>query len=198
MNIVAVDHPLLRFTDLLRGRALTRDTAATAAQPGRAAAADPLSCPERQHSYRFAHRVLRDSALEAPYRLLTAVRDGREQVVLARMWEMAARATSVHRHRPANGLGARLVGRCTMLVTLPEPLHAGEAYCALITNRPAHPTRYLLLERSSADMLVGGYHLKAVLAEWTPGGVHRVHRRLPPDDAAFLDAAATLLDLTRK
>src|SRR5213595_2142318 len=125
MNIVAVDHPLIRFTNLLRGHALTRGTAATAAQQGRAAAADQLSCPERQQSYRFAHRVLRDKALEVPYRLLAAVRDGREQVVLARMWEMAARETSAHRHRPADGLGARLVGRCTMLVTLPEPLHAG-------------------------------------------------------------------------
>jgi hypothetical protein len=197
MNIVAVNHPLPRFTNLLRGRALTRNPAATAAQQGRAAA-DPLSCPERQHSYRFAHRVLRDRALDAPYRLLAAVRDGREQVVLARMWEMAARETSVHRHRPADGLGARLVGRCSMLVTLPEPLHAGEAYCALIAARPERPTRYLLLERSSADTLVGGYHLKAVLAEWTPGGVHRVHHRLPVDDTAFLDAADALLDLTRK
>ncbi|MBV9024379.1 MAG: hypothetical protein JO362_11445 [Streptomycetaceae bacterium] len=198
MNIVAVDHPLPRFTDLLRGHARTRNTVATAAQQARAAAADPLSCPERQQSYRFAHRVLRDKALEAPHRLLAAVRDGREQVVLARMWATAARETAAHRHRPADGLGARLVGRGIMLVTLPEPLHAGEAYCALIAARPERPVRYLLLERSLVDTLVGGYHLKAVLAEWTPGGVHRVHYRLAADEAAFLDAATTLLDSSRK
>lgn len=197
MNIVAVDHPLPRFTDVLRKHALVRDTSAAAAWRARAAA-DPLSCPERQQSYRFAHRVLRDQALEAPHRLLAATRNGREQAVLARLWATAADETARHRHRQAEGLGARLVETGTLLVTLPEPLHAGEAYYALLAALPGRPVRYLLLERSPVDTPVGGYHLRAVLAEWTPGGVHRVHHRLPADESAFLDAAGTLVDPSRK
>src|SRR5690348_17252417 len=107
MNIVAVDHPLPRFPDMTRSHHIVHDTTVAAARPTRAAAADPLSCPERQQGYRFAHRVLRDRALEAPYRLFTAAAEGREQTVLARMWAMAARETAPHRHRQAEGLGAR-------------------------------------------------------------------------------------------
>jgi hypothetical protein len=197
MNTVAVDHPLPRWTGLLRSHALVRNTAAAAARRARAAAADPLSCPERQQSYRFAHRVLRDRALEAPHRLLAAARDGREQAVLARLWEAAARETAPSRRRQAEGLGARLVGRGMMLVTLPEPLHAGDAYYALVAARPERPVRYLVLQRSPVDTPVGAYHLRAVLAEWMPGGVHRVHHRLPADDAAFLGAAATFLEVEK-
>jgi hypothetical protein len=198
MNILAVDHPLPRFIDTLRQHALVRDTAAAAAWRARTAAADPLSCPERQQSYRFAHRVLRDRALEAPHRLLAAPGKGRAQAVLARLWATAADETAPHRRRQAEGLTARLVGAGTLLVTLPEPLHAGEAYCALLTARPGRPVRYLLLERSFVDTPVGGYHLRAVLAEWTPGGVHRVHHRLPADESAFLDAAGALVDPSGK
>ncbi|MCQ4079567.1 hypothetical protein NGB36_02855 [Streptomyces sp. RB6PN25] len=198
MNIVAVDQPLPRFTDLLRPHARVRDTPAVAARRAQAAAADPWSCPERQHSYRFAHRVLRDRALEVPYRLLAAARDGREQAVLARMWAAAADETAPRRQRQAEGLGARTVGNGMLLVTLPEPLHPGEAYCALVAARPKRAVRYLLLERAPADPAVGGYHLRAVLTEWTPGGVHRHHHRLPADDTAFLGAVDALLDPAQK
>jgi hypothetical protein len=142
----------------------------------------------RPHHYAFAHRELRAIARRFAGGLPELARSGRMDAALAMTWDRVGDRLAEGDRLSREGLAASpsggAAGSQVVLVTMPRPAHAAEAYFAAIVVAGGRLARYFVLEHgwTARD------EPRTVLCEWGERGHVNLGDGPPPDAAAFLEA----------
>ncbi|SEM01068.1 hypothetical protein [Streptacidiphilus jiangxiensis] len=150
---------------------------------------DGGALPEpRPHHYRFAHRLLPSLTH------LDAVPPAQLDTELQRLWEEYASHFPAEQRLPVDGLHGSLVraGQYGLvLVVLPAPRAAGEAFALVMAHRADGSAPRCFTLDYAVDPLTG--EPGAVLGEWADGA-HLLRRSgLTADPRPFLRAVTALL-----
>ncbi|MBO2450527.1 hypothetical protein J4573_25720 [Actinomadura barringtoniae] len=153
---------------------------------------DPVK--RRRHHYHFVHTVLRQVSQDYGPTLLASTPAGDLTGMLEKTWRDVGEDLPADERLPADGLLGNLLelnDDRLMLVSLPEPTAAAEAYfAAMIQPSGADACRFFTLEYAT-DPITN--EPGAILGEWVEEG-HRLHltgMTTEPED--FLQAIANLL-----
>ena len=142
----------------------------------------------RAHHYVFAHRELLAIARRFAGSMPELARSGRMDAALARAWDHAGDRLPPGDRLPHAGLAASLRGAAAgsqvVLVTMPRPAHAAEAYFAAIVVAGDQLAHYFVLEHgwTTRD------EPRTVLCKWDERGHVNLGDGPPPDASAFLEA----------
>ncbi|MEV4252539.1 hypothetical protein AB0J52_05160 [Spirillospora sp. NPDC049652] len=160
-------------------------------------AGDGLRAGYRRHHYHFVHSVLRQVSEEYGPAFLASTPAGDVTGMLAQTWRDVGDDLPAEERLPSDGLRGSLTeldGRRLLLVTLPEPVAAAEAYFAVvIQSSESEATRFFTLEYA-LDPLT--HEPGAILGEWTPEGHHLHLTDMSTDPGDFLRAAAAISGAT--
>lgn len=145
--------------------------------------------PERRpHHYQFAHKVLAGVARDMGPRMLEADPEAVTPGMITLWDDFGVRLPAGHR-LPSDGLRAELIelsGHRMMVVCLPVPVAAGEAYyTAAVRPKGTDRCRYFTLERA-LNPFAGQWY--TVFAEWANDHHLNYGEGPAPDLSSFLFA----------
>ena len=147
----------------------------------------------RPHHYRFGHRALPSVLLSPRVDLRAIVDQGRVLAGLRSTWVSVGEELDAQDRLDDDGLNCAVVevaGTQGLLVTLPAPADATEAYFTLVLPlAPAGTRRYFTLE-FSWDVV--GARPSTVIGEWSDRGHLNWGGSPAPDPASFLTAVERL------
>jgi hypothetical protein len=142
----------------------------------------------RPHHYVFAHRELPAIARRFAGSMPEQARSGRMDAALGRGWDHVGDRLPPGDRLPREGLAASLhgagAGSQVVLVTMPQPAHAAEAYFAAIVVDGGQLARYFVLEHGWTTQ----DEARTVLCEWDERGHVNLGDGPPPDGSAFLES----------
>ncbi|MEV5569154.1 hypothetical protein AB0L06_03835 [Spirillospora sp. NPDC052269] len=148
----------------------------------------------RRHHYHFVHTVLRQVSEEYGPTLIDTTPAGDVTDMLAKTWRDVGEDLPAGERLPSDGLRGNLIelnGDRLMLVTLPEPVAAAEAYfAAMVRPSGSASTRFFTLEYA-VDPIT--HEPGAILGEWTSEGHHLHLTDMSTDPGDFLRATAALV-----
>lgn len=146
----------------------------------------------RQHHYLFAHRTLLAIARRFAGGFPELVKSGRMDAALVKAWQDAGSKLAAGDVLPHEGLHASLHdlgGKTVVLVALPQPAHAAEAYFVGIVVVGDQFSDYFVLEH--------GWGLRdeprTVFCKWDDQGHVNMGDGPPAEAGAFLSAVETQL-----
>ncbi|MFC5180172.1 hypothetical protein [Actinomadura harenae] len=148
----------------------------------------------RKHHYHFVHTVLRQVSEEHGPALLATTPPGDLTDMLVKTWGDVGDDLPAGERVPPEGLRGNLIelnGNRLILVTLPEPVAAAEAYFAMIVQPAGSATTRFFTLEYAVDPIT--HEPGAILGEWTPEGHHLHLTDMATDPGTFLRSTAALL-----
>lgn len=148
----------------------------------------------RRHHYHFVHTVLRQVSDEYGPTLLANTPAGDLTDMLAKTWRDVGDDLPADERLPSDGLRGNLIelnGMRLMLVTLPEPEAAPEAYFAAMVQPPGSSGTRLFTLEYAVDPIT--HEPGAILGEWTPQGHHLHLTDMSTDPGEFLRGVGALV-----
>lgn len=142
----------------------------------------------RNNHYAFAHRVLRSFATEHPSQFFDRLASGPAPRFISWLWKQTEQLTG-------EALGdidtsqthvtpCLIANRQAVVIELPTPIYAAEAFHVVVTQESPSPSRYFVLElgkRSDGE-------LRTVLCEWAADS-HQNYGDGPPPNIDVVIAA---------
>ncbi|MCP2335386.1 hypothetical protein [Actinomadura rupiterrae] len=148
----------------------------------------------RRHHYHFVHSVMREASEQYGPSLLANTDPGELTGILEKTWRDVGEDLPAGERLPSDGLRGNLIELADnrlLLITLPEPEAAAEAYyAAMVQPYGSSSTRFFTLEYA-VDPIT--HEPGAILGEWTPQGHHLHFADMSTEIGDFIRGIATLL-----